>query len=134
MEKIKLMEKAKEASKKAYAPYSKINVGCAIETMEGEIILGANIENRSYGLTICAERTAIFNYVLGKHKGIKALAIYSANVENTLYPCGACRQVMSEFMKKDTPIICYNAKENKIITETLGSLFPGDVLSEIKPD
>lgn len=133
MQANQLIEEAKKASKKAYAPYSNIHVGCAIETEDGEIITGANIENRSYGLTICAERTAIFSAVL-KQKKIKTLAIYSPDVKKALYPCGACRQVMTEFMETSSIILCYDPETNKIIKESLKRLLPGEILTEIKPN
>jgi cytidine deaminase len=97
-EKQQLFEGAKAATKKAYAPYSKFNVGAALLTTQGDIFLGCNVENASYGMTNCAERTAIFAAVA---KGGPKLAVRAVAVMNDkdvdCSPCGACRQVIYEF-------------------------------------
>lgn len=91
-----LMDKAIEASKNAYCPYSKFPVGACVLTDNDKIYTGCNFENSSFGLTICAERNAVGSAVVdGEHK-VKAVAIYSPNMEDC-YPCGACRQVLHEF-------------------------------------
>jgi cytidine deaminase len=91
-----LVQKAGEAKKKAYAPYSNFRVGAAVLTEEGAVFTGCNIENASFGLSNCAERTAIFKAVSeGFHK-FKAIAI-STDTEEVTSPCGACRQVLIEF-------------------------------------
>ena len=91
-----LMDKAIEASKNAYCPYSKFPVGACVLTDKDIIYTGCNFENSSFGLTICAERNAVGSAVVdGEHK-VKAVAIYSPNMEDC-YPCGACRQVLHEF-------------------------------------
>ncbi len=91
------IELAKKASNNAYAPYSKFKVGACIELVNGEYILGANVENASYGLTCCAERNALFQlYNRGfKKNDIKALYIYGPTLK-PISPCGACRQVIYE--------------------------------------
>jgi len=105
MEERKLVELASEAKEKAYAPYSKFRVGAAILTDRGKVYTGVNIENASYGATNCAERTAIFKAVSEGEKKIKAIAIASDSDE-LIFPCGICRQVISEFGDRDTKIIC----------------------------
>lgn len=93
-----LLEKAKAASKNAYSKYSDFSVGACVLGESGNTYLGCNIENSSYGLTICAERNAIASAIANGEKSIKAIAIYSPNMEKCL-PCGACRQVIFEFQK-----------------------------------
>lgn len=91
-----LIKKAKEAREKAYAPYSKYKVGAALLTTKGKIYTGCNVENASYGLTNCAERTAIFKAVSEGEQKFKAIAIV-LDAEEYGAPCGACRQVIREF-------------------------------------
>ncbi|XMB87304.1 cytidine deaminase [Mycoplasmatota bacterium WC44] len=106
-----LVKAALDASENAYAPYSKFNVGAAVKLKNGEVITGANIENASYGLTNCAERTALFyTYAQGYRKeDIKAIAIV-ADTEAPGSPCGACRQVMSELLPKGCDVYLSNFK------------------------
>ncbi len=94
--KQKLIGAAKRVSKNAYVPYSGFQVGAAILTKSGKIFTGCNVENSSYGLTNCAERTAIFKAVSEGETKFTELVIFS-NTEELFYPCGACRQVISEF-------------------------------------
>ena len=108
-----LMDRAKEASKTSYSPFSRFAVGAAVLTSNGKIYEGCNVENSSFGLTICAERCAIFKAVSEGEREIKAIAIYSPNSDNC-YPCGACRQVMYEFQGDD--------EEISVVTENLGQL------------
>ena len=113
----KLIEKAIEARTKSYSPYSKFKVGAAILLKNGECILGCNIENVSYGLTNCAERTALFKMVSDGYSKNDVLAM--AIVGDTtapIAPCGACRQVMLELLNEDTVIIL--ATMNKDYKET----------------
>ena len=106
------MDTAKEASKHSYSPFSRFAVGAAILASSGKIYSGCNVENSSFGLTICAERTAIFKAVSEGEREIIAVAIYSPN-SDSCYPCGACRQVLYEFQGDD---------EILVITENLGEL------------
>ena len=99
-----LLEKAKEVSKNAYAPYSKFGVGACVLTSEGDTFCGCNFENSSYGLTICAERNAVGTAIANGQRKFKAIALYSPNEDNFL-PCGACRQVLSEFQDGDMDVI-----------------------------
>lgn len=107
-----LMDTAKEASKKSYSPFSKFAVGAGVLASSGKIYAGCNVENSSFGMTICAERCAIFKAVSEGEREIFAVAIYSPN-EDECYPCGACRQVMYEFQ---------GDREIDIITEEKGNL------------
>jgi cytidine deaminase len=91
-----LVEAAKSARLKAYSPYSRVKIGAAVLTADGSIFTGANIENASYGLACCAERTAIFKAVSEGAKRIVAIAVVGKS-EDFTKPCGACRQVMVEF-------------------------------------
>jgi cytidine deaminase len=90
-----LLKKAEIASRYTYSPYSRFAVGAAVLTLDGGIYLGTNVENASYGLTICAERVAICSAVAAGKKDIVALAIYGG--KDGLAPCGACRQFIAEF-------------------------------------
>lgn len=93
-----LMELAKESAKLAYAPYSDFHVGAALLTKDGTVYTGCNIENASYGATICAERTAIFKAVSEGKREFEKIAV-------TAYPCGMCLQVMQEFMPEGEVIV-----------------------------
>ncbi len=104
-----LLEAAREASRRAYCPYSKFHVGAAV-LAGGKIYVGANIENASYGLTICAERTAAFAAILDGATRIEAVAVACVDAPDgsgpsLLMPCGACRQVLAEFADPGTPVI-----------------------------
>lgn len=107
-----LKEKAQQASQKAYAPYSKFHVGAALLTEEGDIFQGCNVENASYGLTVCAERNALSNSVVNSGKQVIALAVYTAQ-EKLTPPCGACRQVIAEFMKAGVNVASFNHLGNE---------------------
>ena len=118
-----LWEKAQQAYQKAYAPYSQFQVGAALLTEQGQIFTGCNVENVSYGLTICAERNAIAAAVAtegGKEMKIQAIAIANSH-QIPCSPCGACRQVIAEFAKKNTIVIFLGQKglETSTITELL---------------
>lgn len=99
-----LLQIAKDAKTRAYAPYSNFRVGAALLTVDGEIYSGVNVENASYGLTNCAERTAIFKAVSEGERYFKAIAIASDS-QNFITPCGACRQVMMEIGGKDLDVV-----------------------------
>jgi cytidine deaminase len=117
-----LIRLAKRITKFAYAPYSKFKIGCVLLTKKGKIFTGANIENASYGLTICAERVAIFKAVSeGYSKSIKTIIIYSDRSE-FIYPCGACRQVLAEF-NPNIELILVNGKD-QVKCLNLAQLFP----------
>ena len=95
-----LIEEASEARRKAYVPYSHFHVGAALETETGEVFLGCNVENASYGAANCAERTAFFKAVSEGHRKFRRIAIVGGfldSIEDYCMPCGICRQVMAEF-------------------------------------
>jgi cytidine deaminase len=92
-----LLQIAKEAAGKSYSPYSKFPVGAALLASDGTIITGCNVENASFGATICAERTAFVKAVSQGITSFKAVAIYASEDEVLCWPCGICRQFMSEF-------------------------------------
>lgn len=96
----RLLETAVEAQKRAYCPYSRYPVGAAVLTQDGRVFAGCNVENASYGLSMCAERVAIYHAVTSGHDAIAAVAVVGAAAK----PCGACRQVMIEFSDKETPL------------------------------
>ena len=120
MDTKKLIDFAKKAAENAYAPYSKFKVGAALLTKDGKIFTGCNVENASYGLTMCAERVAIFKAVSEGYREFEAIAIYAEG--NMPYPCGACRQVIAEFVDKKFLFIISNG--DKVETYTLGDLLP----------
>ncbi len=122
MEYKELLERAKAASEKAYAPYSKFKVGACVLTDNEKIYTGCNFENSSFGLTICAERNAIGSAVADGERKIKAVAIYSPNTK-PCYPCGACRQVMSEFVS-DNGLDVITETENGIDIKNFNEIFP----------
>ena len=119
-----LIDKAFEARENAYAPYSNFKVGACVETKDGCFIPGANVENAAYGSTMCGERNAIFGtYARGYRKGdIKALAIVT-EAERVTTPCGSCRQVLSELLDPETPIVLCNRKET--VVTNMAELLPG---------
>ncbi len=117
----KLGEAARSARARAYAPYSKFRVGAAVLTSGGSTVLGSNVENASYGLTCCAERVAIFAAVT-QHPGDKIVALavsagddsHPHETHNTRMPCGACRQVMMEFMDPQATVWIDGVGEQKL--------------------
>ncbi len=117
----RLVHAATEARKKAYAPYSRFHVGAALLTDDGRIFSGANVENASYGATMCAERAAIFGAVTAGCRKIEALAIV-ADYPAPVPPCGICRQVLSEF-GRDTQVIMSNTNGDRRV-ETIETLLP----------
>ncbi len=128
-----LFDIALNSAKNAYAPYSCFHVGAAILLKDGSVITGVNVENRSYGLTNCAERTAIFKAVSDGKKDFKALAIATPDAQYPVSPCGACRQVISEFMEASIPIVFGSSKDNLVLTDVKG-IYPFDALHELKKE
>lgn len=121
-----LLEFAKEAAKNSYSPYSKFKVGAAVLCEENKVFCGTNVENVSFGLSICAERAAVFTAVSNGCKKIKAVAVYNKN--GNISPCGACRQVILEFAK-DADII-YNTKRDEIKIIKISKLLPNSFNTE----
>ncbi|RKX36802.1 MAG: cytidine deaminase [Thermotogae bacterium] len=115
-----LINIAVKAMKRAYAPYSQFKVGAALLTKSGKVFEGFNIENSSYGLSICAERVAIFSAVVAGEKDFEKIAIV-ADTDKLVSPCGACRQVMSEF--GDFQVIMTNTS-GQLIVRSVSELLP----------
>jgi cytidine deaminase len=118
---LDLIEAAQAAIRHAHAPYSGYRVGAALLCEDGSVFTGCNVENASYGLTLCAERTALVSAVAAGHRAFEALAI-AASGDPTPYPCGACRQVLAEFCSANMPV--YVAREDGCETIPLGELLP----------
>lgn len=120
-----LLKQAKNALQNAYAPYSSFFVAAALECADGSIFTGVNIENASYGATLCAERGALAAAVAaGKRDFVRILIIggKGGNITDFCPPCGICRQVLSEFCGKDFEIILFNGTDYR--TVTLAQLLP----------
>lgn len=117
----KLKTAAKTAAGRAYAPYSKFHVGAAVLTSSGKIFAGCNVENASYGLCNCAERTAIFTAVAARERKLQCVVVYTPTQEATA-PCGACRQVIFEFGPK-ARVLSFCASSDRIDT-TITALLP----------
>ena len=118
-----LLAQSKIARETAYVPYSKFPVGAALLAEDGTVFHGCNIENASFGLTNCAERTAIFKAVSQGVKTFKAIAIV-ADTEGPCSPCGACRQVIAEFCAPTMPVYLTNLKGD-VLETTVEGLLPG---------
>ena len=116
-----LIKKALEARKTSHSPYSKFRVGVALLTKDNEVYTGANVECSSYSLTICAERVAAVKAITDKHKVFKAVAIASSGKE-LIFPCGACRQFLSEFSDNMDVILIKSKRDYQIYK--LQNLFP----------
>lgn len=99
-----LLATARDFAKRAYVPYSNFPVGAAVLTEDGSILGGVNIENASFGLTVCGERVAIFGAAAAGHREIRAVAVSAPKASGTT-PCGACRQVMNEFKPMGSDLI-----------------------------
>lgn len=126
-----LLKEARKAADNAYAPYSKFRVGAALLCKDGKIITGANVENRSFGLTVCAERSAVFSAVSQGRRDFIALAISTPDSVEPVGPCGACRQVVSEFMPSDSPVRFAGSGETHV-DMTIGALLPLDSLHDLE--
>ena len=127
-----LIEKAKEARKLSYSPYSHFAVGAALLCKDGRVFIGTNVENSSYPLCMCAERNALYNAMMNgvKKEDMVALAL-AADTDEPCSPCGACRQVISELFPSDAPIYMSNLKgdvQETNIKELLPFAFSEDAL------
>lgn len=122
LERMNLIAHACAARQHAHAPYSKFLVGAALLTESGEIIVGSNVENASYGLTICAERVAFGTAVASGYRRFEALAVATVGGHA---PCGACRQVASEFCKELLVLLVDADHADRVVETTLGELLPG---------
>ncbi len=117
-----LIELAVENSRFAYVPYSHFPVSAVLVAKNGQIFTGVNIENASFGLTNCAERTAIFKAVSEGVTAFSELVVYG-KTEKPISPCGACRQVMAEFFKQDLKVTLV-AEDQSTVVMTVGELLP----------
>ncbi len=135
-EQEKLLDAAQRARENSYSPYSKFKVGAAVLTEDGTVFTGTNIENASYGLTVCAERNAIFAAVGAGKRKFRALALITQKLPGLDFnsPCGACRQVMSEFIAPDAPVLMavLDGEKRTVYVKRLQELmpFPFDKFSE----
>ena len=121
-ERSDLIRRACEARQHAHAPYSKFLVGAAVLTESGEIISGCNVENASYGLTICAERVAFGTAIAAGHRRFQALAIATSGGHS---PCGACRQFAAEFCESLLVLLIDTDHPERIAESNLRELLPG---------
>lgn len=125
-----LLNEAEKAMTKAYAPYSHFRVGAALLTQKGRIIVGANVENASYGLAVCAERAALINANTLGERHFKALAVIAkggSKNRSVIGPCGSCRQMIFEFSQRDhqnLEVIMADAKKEKIKIAKISELLP----------
>jgi len=125
-----LFAEARKAAEFAYVPYSKFRVGAALLAEDGTVFTGCNVENRSFGLTVCAERTAVLKAVSCGQRSFTALAISTPDSESPVGPCGACRQVLSEFMPPSAPVL-FGGKGAEKVETTIGVLYPFDSLHDL---
>lgn len=116
-----LIKLARQAYKNSYAPYSRVKVGAALHCSNGKLFTGCNVENASYGLSMCAERVAVYNAIAAGQKNFNKIAIIS-NQRREFSPCGACRQVLAEFSPNIT--IIWQDKDGKIKSKKLTHLLP----------
>lgn len=119
-----LIAAARKAAEHSYSPYSHYRVGAALLAADGTIYAGCNVENASFGLTICAERAAMFKAVGEGRREFKALALVAGTQEKPGTPCGACRQVLAEFCKADMPVVCAALDGTIALRTTIGDLLP----------
>jgi cytidine deaminase len=126
----RLIEAALSAMEHSYSPYSGFKVGAAVRTPDGKTYAACNVENASYGLTVCAERAAVFKMISEGGTKIEALALVSRN-DDPITPCGACRQIINEFAAADCRIICYSKNQTRIyrIDELLPDSFKSSDLT-----
>jgi cytidine deaminase len=126
----RLMSAARQAATATYSPYSQFPVGAALLGAQGQVILGCNVENISFGLTNCAERSALFAAISQglPPRSFRAMAIYAPKIE-LISPCGACRQVLLELMAPDALIICQGSDPDATRRWTLDQLLPGAFIS-----
>jgi cytidine deaminase len=126
-----LFEAARRAARRAYAPYSNFRVGSALRLKDGTIVTGVNVENASYGMTICAERSALVRAITEHGPGIRVVAVAIANLNDAVCPpCGACRQMLSEFAEPDAAVVFQGPDGMRVMP--FAEVFP--LVFELKPD
>jgi cytidine deaminase len=121
---------ALEAAQASYSPYSKFRVGAALLCADGSVFTGTNVENRSFGLTICAERSALLGAVSAGKREFAGIVIATPDADYPVSPCGACRQVLSEFFPATAPVV-FGCSKEKRVESTMGELLPYDALHEL---
>ena len=119
-----LVQAAREAAANAYCPYSRYHVGAALLASDGRVFRGCNVENASYGLTLCAERNAITTAIAEGCREFRALAIAGGTPDAPAFPCGACRQVLVEFCGPDFPVVVAALEGGAPETIPLADLVP----------
>ncbi len=119
-----LVATARAAAARAYAPYSKYRVGAALLAADGTVFAGCNVENASYGLTNCAERTALFKAVSEGRRSFRALAIVGGTAKSPALPCGACRQALAEFCAPDMPVAVAPLRGGAPVVRPLSAYLP----------
>ncbi len=130
-DKANLVGAALQARKRAYAPFSKFQVGAALLTRRGRIITGANVESASYGLTCCAERVALFKALTDGEKDFVAIAVV-ARLAGGPFPCGACRQLLAEYAPKVVVWIADSRQPQHVKELTLEELLPKPFLGRLR--
>ena len=134
--KVTMIKMALEARKNSYSPYSHFQVGACLLTKQGRLYTGCNIENAAYGPTNCAERTAFFKAVSEGERDFAGIAIVGDKegtvVDNYAFPCGVCRQVMTEFTDPETFVILVAKSEKDYLETTLAALLPNAFGPEMK--
>jgi len=123
MDYSELLEKAKKASENSYSPYSHFPVGACVLMESGKTYIGTNVENASYGATICAERSAILNAIVNGERKILAVAIYGPKMKRCA-PCGLCRQVIDEFRSDKGVDIVLEGDNGEVEVHTIDELLP----------
>jgi cytidine deaminase len=126
-----LVARAREAARFSYSPYSGFPVGAALLCADGTVVLGTNVENRSFGLANCAERSALFAAVSQGKREFAAIAVACPRSRVPVSPCGACRQALSEFCPPGMPVYFAGADGEHVET-TIGGLLPHDSLHDLK--
>ena len=126
-----LIARAREAARFSYSPYSGFPVGAALLCTDGTVVQGTNVENRSFGLANCAERSALFAAVSQGKKDFAAIAVACPRSEVPVSPCGACRQALSEFCAPEMPVY-FAGKNGEHVETTISGLLPQDSLHDLK--
>jgi cytidine deaminase len=117
-----LMDRARVVAARAYAPYSRFHVGCALRTVAGGLYVGCNVENASYGLTICAERNAVFAAVAAEGQGMRIAQLAVIALGHEFPPCGACRQVIAEFSQAESEVAFF--QNGGLVSKSIAELLP----------
>lgn len=120
----RLVAAARRAAEKSYSPYSRYPVGAALLDADGGVWTGCNVENASYGLSMCAERTALFKAASEGRRSFRAIAIVGGTADAPAVPCGACRQALAEFCPPDMPVAVAPLRDGPATVRPLGDYLP----------